>query len=171
MSYCLADVLAVNLDDFTLQDIPADDIPKEADAAHCEYVFGYSVAAHDWDGGNLVVITDNEEEGGGDQCRLVQGNAAAYCAAFVLNLAADAASQSAELFLSNSVAQNLYEEMQAQGDEPVTVLYRSAITFQAKSLGEFANRAEAEAAVAEQKPAALTIGYWARRYLAVDTYA
>ena len=61
MSYTLAEVQAIDLDDFELLELAAEDIPKEADAAHCEYGFGYSVAAHDWDGGGLVVITDNEE--------------------------------------------------------------------------------------------------------------
>lgn len=165
MSYTLADVLNINLDDFELLELAAEDLPAEADALHCEYVFGYSVAAHEYEVGHLVVITDNEEEGGGDQCRLITANPAAYCAAFALSLAADAASESAELFMSNSVVQHLYEELQAKPDEATIVVYRDAKTYRNASLGEFESRVAAEAAVAKQGIKAQSVWYLAQQYL------
>lgn len=165
MSYTLADVLAVNLDDFELLELAEEEVPAEADALHCEYVFGYSVAAHAYEVGHLIVITDNEKEGGGDQCRLITADPAAYCAAFALNLAADAASESAELFMSNSVVQHLYGELQAKPDEATVVVYRDARTYRNASLGEFEGRTAAEAAVAKQGIEAQSIWYLAPQYL------
>lgn len=165
MSYTLADVLSINLDDFELLELDETDVPAEADALHCEYVFGYSIAAHVYEVGHLLVITDNEEEGGGDQCRLITANPAAYCAAFALNLAADAARESAELFMSNSVVQQLYEELQAKPDEATTVIYRDAKTYRNASLGEFSSRTSAEAAVAKQGINAQSVWYIAQQHL------
>lgn len=167
MSYSLEDVLNVDLDDFSVVEIAEDEIPKEADALCCEYVFGYSIAAHAYEGGHVVVIKDNEEEGGGDQCRAIEGDPAAYCAAFALALANDAAQQSAELMMSNSVVQHLYSEMQAAADEPTRVIYRDAKTYRNASFGDFPSRTAAEAAVAKAELKSQSIWYWAKQYWSV----
>jgi hypothetical protein len=165
MSYTLAEVQAIDLNDFELLELAADDIPAEAEALCCEYVFGYSIAAHDYEVGHLVVITDNEEEGGGDQCRLITAKPAAYCAAFALQMATEAAAESAELFMSNSVVQQLYPELEAQADGATTVIYRDAKTYRNGCLGTYQSRTEAEAEVAKQGVDALSLWYIAERHL------
>ena len=165
MTYSLDDVLSVDLDDFELLNPAEELIPPESEALCCEYVFGYSVAAHQLENGFWVVIKDNEEEGGGDQCRLIKAKPEAYCAAFALALARDAATQSAELFMSNSVVQKLYEAMQAQADQATTVIYRDAKTYQVKALGEFASRTEAEQAFDAANIKSLSVWYWASAQL------
>lgn len=164
MTYTLADVLNVDLENFGVIEMPEDQIPKEAGALCCEYVFGYSAAAHVFEDGHLVVIKDNEEEGGGDQCRLINSDPAAYCAAFALALADDAAQQSAELMMSNSVVQHLYPEMQAAADEPTLVIYRDAKTYRNMSFGDFPSRTAAEAAVAKADLKSQSVWYWAKQY-------
>lgn len=164
MSYSLEDVLNVDLENFSVVEIAEEEIPKEADALCCEYVFGYSAAAHVYEGGHLVVIKDNEEEGGGDQCRVINTDPAVYCAAFALALAQDAAQQSAELMMSNSVVQHLYAEMQAAADEPTMVIYRDAKTYRNASFGDFPSRTDAEAALAKADLKSQSVWYWAKRY-------
>jgi|GEM_PF-2467900 len=165
MTYSLDDVLSVDLNNFELLNLDEDRIPAESEALCCEYVFGYSVAAHEAENGFWVVIKDHEEEGGGDQSRLIQSKPEAYCAAFVLAMARDAAAQSAELFMSNSVVQKLYEAMQAQADDSTTVIYRDAKTYQVNTLGTFANRREAEQAFTAANLKSLSVWYWASAQL------